>query len=106
MEVVTQTHGNTARRTFAKLNELAECFGLDKQLMRNFKTILIALSCHLPIDSLRFDALCKSTANIFINAYPWFNMPVSVHKILIHGADVIRNTILSIGMMGEEASET
>ncbi|XP_011858792.1 PREDICTED: uncharacterized protein LOC105556321 [Vollenhovia emeryi] len=97
--------GNTARRAFAKPDELAEYLGLDKQLMRNFKTILIALSCHLPIDPSRFDALCKSTASIFINAYPWFNMPASVHKILMHGADVIRNTVLPIGMMGEEASE-
>lgn len=32
-------------------------------------------------------------------------MPVSVHKILMHGADVIRNTILPIGIMREEASE-
>lgn len=104
MEAVTQMMG-TARRAFAKPDELSEYLGLDKQLMRNFKTILIALSCNLPIDPSRFDALCKSTANIFVNTYPWFNMPVSMHKILMHGADVIINTILPIGMMGEEASE-
>lgn len=33
-------------------------------------------------------------------------MPSSVHKILIHGAEIINNVSLPIGMMSEEAQES
>lgn len=32
-------------------------------------------------------------------------MPATVHKILIHAADIMKNSLLPIGMLGEEASE-
>lgn len=32
-------------------------------------------------------------------------MPSSIHKILIHGAEIINNVVLPIGMMSEEALE-
>jgi hypothetical protein len=32
-------------------------------------------------------------------------MPASVHKILLHGADVIKHCLLPIGELSEEASE-
>ena len=42
---------------------------------------------------------------LFRDLYAWFYMPVSVHKLLIHGADVIRSHLLPIGMYSEEAQE-
>lgn len=97
--------GNTARRAFEDTDLLAECLGLNNQLLRNFRTILIALSCHLPIDPTLFENLCYSTAEIYVSNYVWFPMPSTVHKILIHAADIMRNSLLPIGMLGEEASE-
>jgi len=32
-------------------------------------------------------------------------MTATLHKILVHGADIIRTSILRVGMLGEEASE-
>jgi len=32
-------------------------------------------------------------------------MPSTVHKILIYGGEIIKNSVLSVGMLGEEASE-
>lgn len=32
-------------------------------------------------------------------------MPATLHKILIHGADIISTSIVPVGMLGEEASE-
>lgn len=40
-----------------------------------------------------------------LNEYPWYIMPVSVHKILFHGRDIIRSCILPIGQLSEEAQE-
>lgn len=33
-------------------------------------------------------------------------MPVSVHKILFHGSDIIKSCLLPIGQFSEEAQET
>lgn len=32
-------------------------------------------------------------------------MPVSVHKLLIHGSDIIKNAIVPIGQLSEDAQE-
>lgn len=98
----TMNGGNTARRAFKNPILLAECLGLHSELLKNIQTILIALSCHMPIDPPRFDALCSRTAEIYVTNYP---MPSTVYKILIHGADILRTSILPVGMLGEEASE-
>ena len=47
----------------------------------------------------------QRTATNFVDLYPWFYMPSTVHKILIHGSDVIKHVSLPIGMMTEEALE-
>ena len=38
-----------------------------------------------------------NTAKLFISLYPWFFIPSSVHKIFLHGADVINGAFLPIG---------
>jgi hypothetical protein len=45
------------------------------------------------------------TAKLYIEHYNWYYMPASVHKILLHGADVIKHCLLPIGELSEEASE-
>lgn len=98
--------GNTARRAFENVDLLAECLGLNNQLLRNFKMILIALSCHLPIDPVLFESLCYSTAEIYVSHYAWFPMPSTVHKVLMHAADITRNNLLPIVARGRSIRST
>jgi len=42
---------------------------------------------------------------MLVDLYPWYNMPSSVLKILIHGADIINHMGLPNGMISEEAHE-
>jgi len=97
--------GNTARRAFQDPKLFSECLGLDYTFVFNLKTILIALSCKFPINSVLFNKLCLDTAKIYVSHYSWFSMPSSLHKVLIHGAQIIENSTLPVGMLGEEASE-
>ncbi|CAI6358177.1 unnamed protein product [Macrosiphum euphorbiae] len=53
----------------------------------------------------KFELYTKDTAKLFISLYPWYYIPSSVHKILIHGADVINAALLPIGQLSEEAAE-
>lgn len=43
--------------------------------------------------------------NLYLKEYSWYNMPVSVHKVLFHGRDVIASCVLPIGQLSEEAQE-
>lgn len=67
--------GNTARRAFSNPKLFANCLGLNEELIQNFQTILIALSCQLPIDATKFENLCISTAKIYVSHYNWYPMP-------------------------------
>jgi hypothetical protein len=46
------------------------------------------------------------TARLNVDTYPWYYMPASVHKILIHGAIIITEAMLPIGQISEEAQES
>lgn len=89
--------GNTARRFFSNPEISSEITGINLNLIKRFKNILTAISCGHEINAEAFNSYALDTANLFVDLYPWYYMPASVHKILIHGADVIRFAILPIG---------
>lgn len=97
--------GNTARRFFANYEKSAEITGVNKELICRFGNILQALSSGFKINIKTFKNYSMDTAKLYVDLYNWFNMPASVHKILIHGADVIDQLILPIGHLSEEAQE-
>lgn len=101
----TSNDGNTARRFFQNTDLAAEITGVDKGLIRRFGVILQALNSKYAIKYEEFNKYCLETAEKYVQLYEWYYMPPSVHKILIHGADVIRHALLPIGELSEEAQE-
>ncbi|KAI8124885.1 hypothetical protein CVS40_4849 [Lucilia cuprina] len=71
----------------------------------NTGLILRTLACGYTVNTEAFRIYALETAKIFVAEYPWFYMPPSIHKILLHGADIIENVSLPIGIMSEEALE-
>lgn len=98
--------GNTARRAFEKPCTFAEITGVSVELILKFRTILIAMACQLPIDANKFETLCFQTGALFRTLYPWFPMPATVHKVLIHGKQILDNCLLPLGYLGEDAAES
>ena len=43
---------------------------------------------------------------MIVSNYGWYYMLAYVHKLLIHGADVVKNALLPIGQLSEEAQES
>ncbi|XP_050530607.1 uncharacterized protein LOC126899604 [Daktulosphaira vitifoliae] len=101
----TSNDGNTARRFFKNCDKSANITGVDKNLIQRFGNILFAMSSGHEVNVPEFKMYTADTAKLFISLYPWYNMPSSVHKILIHGADVINAALLPIGQLSEEAAE-
>ncbi|KAL0829173.1 hypothetical protein ABMA28_004012 [Loxostege sticticalis] len=102
----TTNDGNTARRFFMDYELSAEITGINEDLIKRFAIILQAVSSGLQINLSNFREFCKETAILYVNLYPWYYMPSSVHKLLIHGADICgQYSFIPIASLSEEASE-
>lgn len=101
----TSNDGNTARKFFKHLDESSEITGLNKSLLERCSVILRCISSGYKINIIKFKEFSLTTARLLVAEYPWYNLPPSVHKVLIHGAEVIENAILPIGELSEEAAE-
>ena len=94
---------NIARCAFSQPELFAT--NVDQDLIHNFKIILIALTCQQVLDLEKFEAFCFDTANLYMTKYPWFPMPATIHKVLIHAKQILEDSVLPAGYFGEEASE-
>jgi hypothetical protein len=63
------------------------------------------MSSGFRINTEKFDTYARETAQLNADTYSWYYMPTCVHKVLIHGSEVIKNAILPIGQLSEEAQE-
>ncbi|CAG7663603.1 unnamed protein product, partial [Allacma fusca] len=86
----TSNDGNTARRAFSNYKLLSSILTIDEKLIVDLRTILIAFGSQLPIDHDKFQEHCHQLIYHYMSLYSWFKLPASVHKILIHGADLFR----------------
>ena len=99
--------GNTAKRFFYNASCSAEITGVDENLIKRFYIILQALSSGVMINAESFGSYAVETARIYVTNYRWYYMPSSVHKILLHGENIIKHfAVLPIGQLSEDAQES
>nr|XP_012152960.1 PREDICTED: uncharacterized protein LOC105664170 [Megachile rotundata] len=101
----TTNTGNMARIFFQNYITTANITGVNADLIKRIGVILVALSSYKQIDSVLFQQYAMATFNLYLSEYNWFYMPSSLHKILLHGADIMQSAGLPIGMFSEEAIE-
>lgn len=102
----TTNDGNTARKFFREYALSSSITGLNEDFLKHLHTILTTLSCGYAINTEAFAEYSKATAEQYVELYPWYNMPSSLHRILIHGPDIIKAATLPIGLFSEEALES
>lgn len=93
------------RRFFENATLSAEITGISEALISRCATILKVLSCGFAINADALRTYAIDTACLYVSKYSWYPMPTAVHKVLIHGFDVISVALLPIGMLSEEAQE-
>lgn len=101
----TTNDGNSARKFFANSTLSAKITGLKQEIIARFGIILQVISSNKIIRSNLFRQYCLETAEVFVGTYPWFRMPVSVHKLLIHGYQIVDKSCLPLGSLSEEPQE-
>lgn len=87
---------------FVFFKKSAEITGMNESLIKRLYIILQVLASGENINPEKF---AKETANLFIDLYGQYYMSASIHKIRMHGADVIKSFIFPIGNLSEEAAE-
>jgi len=101
----TSNDGNTARAFFNNPDMSAIISGVEENLIIRCSTIFQAISSGYNINSAKFGEYALETAKLLIIKYPWYYLPASVHKVLLHGPAIIKNCLVSIGELSEEAAE-
>lgn len=102
----TTNDGNSARKFFRSATTASAITGIDETLIKRFHIILTTLACGHEIDAEKLQKFCLETAELYVRIYPWYYMPQSIHKILIHGGILVNTAVLPIGQMSEEAQES
>jgi hypothetical protein len=102
----TTNDGNTARKFFREYALSSSITGLNEDFLKRLYVILTALSCGFMINNEAFAEYAKTTAKLYVELYLWYNMPSSLHRILIHGPEIVKAATLPIGMFSEEALES
>ena len=67
--------------------------------MKVIYVVLQTLSSGLQIDPDAFQVYCVNVANRYVELYSWYYMPQSLHCILLHGHEVVRQFSLPIGLL-------
>jgi hypothetical protein len=100
--------GNTARTVFSLKNrtEVVSILNLEEGLIKDLHIILCVISSHLPIDPTKFGRFCRGVFERYVDKYKWFYLPVTIHKILVHGEEIVRSANLPLGMLSEQAGES
>ena len=98
--------GNTARRCFQNSAVFAEVTGVSEDLIYRFYILLCLINCRQQIDVDKFAAYCKETATLWVEKYPWYKMPVSLHVLLVHGVSYLKMIDMPISDLTEQCIET
>lgn len=79
--------------------------GIDYELIYRLKVILETISSGYEINLEKYEKYAEETACLYVKLYPWHPMTPTLHKVLVHGSDIIKNALLPIGQLSEEAAE-
>ena len=97
--------GNVAREFFAHPKIASQCTGIDVTIIEKLHPILQILTCGVKPNLKKYSEYALRTYELCVEKYPWYPMPLSLHKVLKHGADILETFSLPIGWYSEEAQE-
>ena len=101
----TTNTGNLVRKAFKNAETTARICGVSTILVSNLDTIWRTLTSGKSINLIQFDKFCKETLRHYMLDAGWYSLPPTLHRVLVHGKDIIEATPIAIGATSEEGSE-
>jgi hypothetical protein len=97
--------GNVARKAFANPIVFAQIIGVSPVLVSNLDVIWRTMASNYKINGREFEQFCKQTLDIYLSEVCWYNIPPTIHKILVHGRAIVEACPVALGLTSEESSE-
>ena len=98
--------GNVVRKAFANAEKTAAICGVPTMLVSNLDVIRRTLASGNATNPEKFGELCNETLEHYMECCKWYDIPPSLHRVLVHGEDIIKFTPLPVGLTSEEGSES
>ena len=102
----TTNTGNVVRKAFANAEKTAAICGVSTMLVSNLDVIRRTLASGQDIDPEKFHSFCKETLDEYMTSAKWYNIPPTLHKVLVHGKEIIKATPMPVGWTSEEGSKS
>ena len=112
----TTSTGSVARRAFSNESKFLDC--VLSVVETNSRDSLTLLHTYLSailrifnsdrrIETNQFGNLCTSTYLLILDSFPWVNISPTLHKVLAHSEDLLRDLNSGFGLkcFSEEGSE-
>ena len=112
----TTSTGGVARKAFSNDSKFIECVvslveiefsGILSKLHTLLSAILRIVNSDRRINTEEFGNLCTDTYLLILDAFPWANVTPSLHKLLAHSEEILREMNSGYGLkcFSEEGSE-
>ena len=98
--------GNVARRAFQNEAKYAEITGIELNLIHRIHIMLIAINSDVVLDVEAFRTYGKTTAELWVEKYPKFYMPVTLHQLFIHSWESLHQSTLPYTFFTEQSLES
>ena len=97
--------GNVCRKAFENPVKTAKICGVSPMLVSNLDIIRRTLASTSTINIGAFESYCQETLQLYMSEVGWYNIPPTLHRVLVHGGEIIRATPINIGSTSEESAE-
>jgi len=75
-------------------------------LVSNLDVIHCTLASGQDIHPEKFEAFCKETLDEYMSSVKWYNIPPTLHRVLVHGKEIVEAMPMPVGWTSEEGSES
>lgn len=97
--------GNTARTLFRAFEISARILQIDSRIVEGLHDLCTMLNSNEKIDKTKFKEFCDDFLDLYCSLYKFYPIPTSLHRILVHGPEIIDSFALPIGQLSEQALE-
>jgi hypothetical protein len=101
--------GNIVRRCYEDIDLFAQCLKFDenqKKIIYYFKMLSLCFNSRYNLNATKLKSFCFEIFVFWLENFDYYRMPVTIHKVLVHSADIVRHSIVPPIFMSEEAAES
>ena len=98
--------GNVARRAFQNEEAFSNITQVDQELIHRIHMMLIAINADVSINVEAFKQYGMDTAQLWVELYGWYYMPVTMHQLFRHSWESLKLSSLPISFFTEQSLES